>query len=339
MPFLDAVLFSLGGNAVTALRLLEAVGVVLIAWLVSRIVQKALIRLSRRGQPSFRPMFYTVARLSHYFLLLVGFLVGLTFLGIDVGKFTLFMSALGVGLGFGMQQVVNNFISGVILLFEQSIKVGDFVELEDGVAGMDNEISLRSTRITTNDNIDVIVPNSMLVSGKVTNWTLRDVVRRVRIPFGVAYGSDKELVKKAGLEAAAAVPFTLNEPASRGPQVWLVGFGDSSLNFELVVWLTPEATKRPATVHAAYCWAIATALAKYGIEIPFPQRDLHVRSVLGHRDLAALQATLHDRQPAPAAAEPAAAELSERERDALSRNDALSDMFAPPPPGQAKPAK
>ena len=102
--------------------------------------------------------------------------------------------------------------------------------------------------------------------------------RRLRIPFGVAYGADKNLVKKAALEAAAAVPFTLMDPVNRRPQVWLVAFGDSSLNFELVVWLKQEAVRRPGTVHAAYTWELETALSRYGIEIPFPQRDLHLQS-------------------------------------------------------------
>jgi small-conductance mechanosensitive channel len=118
---------------------------------------------------------------------------------------------------------------------------------------------------------------------------LREADRRIHVPFGVAYGSDKELVKKAALEAAETVPHTLiNE--RRKPGVWLVEFGDSSLNFELVVWLQPQAVKRPGAVQADYLWAIETALHKYGIEIPFPQRDLHVRSVLGRVDATALGA-------------------------------------------------
>ncbi len=132
--------------------------------------------------------------------------------------------------------------------------------------------------ITTNDNIDIVVPNSVFVNGHVMNWTMRDVYRRIHVPFGVAYGSDKELVRKAVLEAVDSVSHTLSGDDARKPKVWLTGFGDSSLDFELIVWLTSDAVKRPGAVQADYLWAIETALGKYGIEIPFPQRDLHVRS-------------------------------------------------------------
>ncbi len=332
--FLQTSIFTVNELAITPLLVLQALLVLVVAWTLSWLLQRLLGRLSGRSQPQFRPALYTVGRVLHYTLLVTGFLVALSTVGIEIGKLTLFMSALGIGLGFGMQQVVNNFVSGLILLFEQSIKIGDYVEVESGQMGEVQEINIRSTRITTNDNIDIILPNSILVSGKVTNWTLRDVSRRVRIPFGVAYGSDKELVKKAGLEAAATVPFTVTEPAKRGPQVWLVGFGDSSLNFELVVWLTADAVKRPSAVNAAYCWALETALRDHDIEIPFPQRDLHVRSVLGKTEAGSLQRAL--RAPAPAAAP--VEELSKSERAELSRNDALQDMLdSPKPPDPAPP--
>ncbi len=327
-------LFTINELDVTPVTLLTALLVIVAAWLVSRLAQRGLAQLSARSQPQFRPALYTVGRLIHYGVLLLAFLVALSAMGIDISRLTLFMSALGVGLGFGLQQIVNNFVSGLILLFEQSIKVGDFIEFESGQRGEVQEISIRSTRITTNDNIDIILPNSMLVGDKVINWTLRDVVRRMRIPFGVAYGSDKEMVKKAGLEAAESVPFTLTEPASRAPQVWLVGFGDSSLNFELVVWLNADAVKRPASVNAAYCWALETALRRHGIEIPFPQRDLHVRSVLGFDRAATLRQALEGGQRA-AEPPPAAPALSAAERVELSSNDALEDALTPAPTNSA----
>ena len=115
----------------------------------------------------------------------------------------------------------------------------------------------------------------------MTNWTLRDALRRFRVPFGVAYGTDKELVRKAGLEAADGIEWTLRGVPGRAPQVWLTKFGDSSLEFELVVWLAEPAVRRPARVLADYNWALHTALEKYGLEIPFPQRDLHLKSATG----------------------------------------------------------
>ena len=205
-------------------------------------------------------------------------MIALDAIGIDLTALAVFSGALGVGIGFGLQAIFSNMVAGLILLFEQSIKVGDFIDLTDGITGEVKEINIRSTLVTTNDNVDVLVPNSEFINGRVTNWTLRDARRRTRFAFGVAYGSDKELVRKAVLEAAEEVPHTLSDVPGFEPQVWLVNFGDSSLDFELVVWLKPDSVKRPGAVQAAYNWAIETKLQKYSLEIPFPQRDLHIRS-------------------------------------------------------------
>jgi small-conductance mechanosensitive channel len=220
----------------------------------------------------------------HYFILTIAVVIGLSSIGVDLTKFALIASALGIGIGFGLQNLVSNFVSGLIILFERSLKAGDFVELESGVSGEVREINMRATLINTNDNVDILVPNSEFVNGRVTNWTMREAQRRVHIPFGVAYGTNKDLVKQAALEAAEAVPWTLKGGMHRAPQVWFVEFGDSSLNFELVVWLIPEAVKRPGSVQAAYLWEIESKLASHNIEIPFPQRDLHLRSAFGKKD-------------------------------------------------------
>lgn len=276
--WLTSTLFEVGDVPVTSMGLIRLVVIIIVAWWVSRLGQSAVSRVAAY-RPNFnRAALYTVNRLLHYVVLTVGFLIALSSIGIDLNKFALFASALGVGVGFGLQNIISNFVAGLMLLFEKSLKVGDFIELESGVSGEVREINIRSTVITTNDNIDIVVPNSRFVTGHVTNWTMRDVNRRIHVPFGVAYSSDKELVRKAGLEAAANVPHTLQGDDKRKPQVWLTAFADSSLNFELIVWLTSDAVKRPGAVQADYLWAIESALRKYKIEIPFPQRDLHVRS-------------------------------------------------------------
>jgi small-conductance mechanosensitive channel len=281
---LTVSLFEINETPVTALGLLRVVMILVIAWWVSKLLRSAINRFSQRRVGVGKSSFYTLGRMAHYVILLIGFIVGLSSIGIDFTKFALFASALGVGIGFGLQTLISNFVAGLIILFEKSLNVGDYVELESGVTGEVREINIRSTLITTNDNVDMLIPNSEFVGGRVINWTLREAYRRTRVPFGVAYGSDKDLVKMAALEAAAEVSYTLTGHRGRAPRVWLVGFGDSSLNFELVVWLTQDAVKRPGAVNAAYLWAIESALAKYGIEIPFPQRDLHLRSVFGHKD-------------------------------------------------------
>ncbi len=284
-----ASLFEVNQTPVTTLGLLRVILILVVAWWISKIARGALAKVMQRRETMSKSSVYTLSRLSHYAILTIGFFVALSSIGIDFTNFALIAGALGVGIGFGLQAIFSNFVAGLIILFEKSLKVGDFVELESGVHGEVKEISIRATLLTTNDNIDILVPNSEFVNGRVINWTLREAYRRVRIPFGVAYGTDKDLVRKAVLEAADEVPYTLKTIESRKPQVWLVQFGDSSLNFELVVWLTPEAVSRPATVSAAYTWEIESALAKYGIEIPFPQRDINIRSFFGEKDQAGLE--------------------------------------------------
>ncbi|MBI1179172.1 MAG: mechanosensitive ion channel [Alphaproteobacteria bacterium] len=273
----SAPLFKVNQVDVTIVSVIQVIVILVVAWWVSKLLQRTLMKLGASRRSISPASLYMLARLLHYAIIVFSIFVGLSTIGLDLSNLALLAGAIGVGLGFGLQTLVNNFVSGIMLLVERSLKVGDFVELESGVTGEVKEINIRSTLITTNDNVDILVPNSEFVSGRMTNWTLREDYRRVRIPFGVAYGSDKDLVKKAGLEAAEAVRHTMNVEG-REPDVWLVNFGDSSMDYELVVWLMPESVKRPTRVKADYLWAIDTALAKYGIEIPFPQRDLHLRS-------------------------------------------------------------
>ncbi|MBE2210398.1 MAG: mechanosensitive ion channel [Xanthomonadaceae bacterium] len=326
-PFLSTKLLQLGDFTLTVGGIVGAILAILGVMLVSRLVRGAIRRYGRRNPRASQAALYTLSRIVHYVLLAVGAMMALNALGLPLSKFTIFAGALGVGLGFGMQQIFSNFVSGLILLFDRSLKVGDFVQIDDNVRGVVKAINIRATRITTNDNIDILVPNSEFVSGRVTNWTYRSVNRRIRVPFGVAYGVDKELVKKAALEAAANVPFTLSMEGSRAPQVWLVDFSESAVRFILAVWLTEEAARRNVAVKAAYMWELDTALKKYKIEIPFPQRDLNVRSLFGMTGSDAIAALRGERiLPAEAGgmAHPAL-ELSEEERAALSRNDARAD--------------
>ncbi|HEX2519936.1 MAG TPA: mechanosensitive ion channel domain-containing protein, partial [Castellaniella sp.] len=283
VAFLGGVAVGIGQVRISLLSVFKAVGLLLLllwaaGWL-SHVVERQVRGLPRLT-PSLQLLFGKLFKIG---LVSAAVLVALSSIGIDITALAVFTGAVGVGVGFGLQAVISNFVAGIILLLERSLKVGDFVELASGVRGEVREINTRNTVVSTNDNIDIIVPNAEFVNGRVTNWTFRDAYRRIRIPFGVAYGTNKELVRQAGLEAAAAVEHTLTGHPRRDPQVWLVGFGDSSLNFELVVWLTPEAVKRPAAVNAAYCWALETALGRHGIEIPFPQRDLHLRTTPGPR--------------------------------------------------------
>ncbi len=273
----NKVLFTIGDYHLMVSQLCIAILILLLTFILSSLFDQAIRRVALTRALITMAQAYIVGRFVRYTVLVVGFVLSISALGIDVSKLALVASALGIGIGLGLQGIVNNFVSGLAILLEKTLKVGDFVELDSGVTGEVIEINMRATLIRTNDNVDILIPNAELTSGQVINWTLAENVRRFRIPFGVAYGSDKTLVKKAALEAAAAVKYTLEEPG-REPQVWMTGFGDSSLNFTLGVWVMPEQVKRPTAITSDYLWALDDALGKYGIEIPFPQRDLHIRS-------------------------------------------------------------
>ena len=277
---LNKSLFSISDVPVTSIDLLHAIVIVLIAYFISRVVRKLLNRISLHGEDRTSPVIYTLGRLSHYIIIIIGLIIALASIGINFTNIAIIAGALSVGIGFGLQSIVNNFVSGIIILFEQNLKVGDFVELDAGMKGIVKGIHVRSTIITTLDNLDIIVPNSELVSAKVTNYTMSEPMYRMHIPFGVAYGSDKNLVIKAGLEAAKKVEVTYDDGAKRRPQVWLVEFGDSSLNFELIVWVVKKKGSHatPGSWRALYTYEIETALHEHGIEIPFPQRDIHLKS-------------------------------------------------------------
>jgi small-conductance mechanosensitive channel len=275
----DVTLFSVGGAPVTGRDIFRVLIILIVAFLLSRGIRFAIRRFSEKDSSGSQASLYTVGRLTHYLIIVIAVFVALSSIGLDFRNLALVAGALSVGIGFGLQSIVSNFVSGLVILFEHTLRVGDYIELDTGLTGTVKAINVRSTLINTNDNIDIVVPNSEFVTTRLTNWTLGEKVLRVRIPFGVAYGSDKELVQQAALEAVAEVPYTLKRKG-REPDVWLVDFADSSLNFLLLVWVNTQGARRPTRTRAAYLWALDTKLAEYGIEIPFPQRDVHVRSGL-----------------------------------------------------------
>lgn len=243
--------------------------------IVERIVQKQLIRrfLSRtKLQPSLQ---FGLSRIIGYTLIAVGFYVAFQLVGVDLSSLAIIAASLGVGIGFGLQNIINNLVSGIIILAERPISIGDRIEVA-GVAGRVTKIQLRSTTVVTNDNITMIVPNADFISNTVTNWSHGDPKVRIRVPVGVAYGSDLKLLQRLLLEAAAEHPKALRDPS---PVVLFTEFGDNSLNFELGVW-TQEMTAAPIHFTSEMNFIIEQKLRENDIEIPFPQRDLHVRSGL-----------------------------------------------------------
>ncbi|MEO0853475.1 MAG: mechanosensitive ion channel domain-containing protein, partial [Cyanobacteria bacterium J06648_11] len=233
----------------------------------------------------------TTATAIQYLLTLIGTIVVLPSAGIDFSSIALVAGAVGLGIGFGLQNLSNNFISGLVVLFERPIQVGDYIEIEN-LQGTVERISIRATAIRTQDNIYVIVPNSRFVEANVVNWSYRSPRCRIHISVGVAYQSDPEAVKDAMMAAARSNPRVLTNPE---PRVWLTGFGDSALNFDLLVW-----TSRPQArfdLESELNLSIIAEFRRRGIEIPFPQRDIHLKSAAD--SLRAIFAPTHPngRQP------------------------------------------
>ncbi len=213
--------------------------------------------------------------ISGYMGVAIAILVALSVAGVQFTNLAIIAGALSVGIGFGLQNIVNNFVSGLILLFERPVKTGDWI-MVGATEGYVKRISIRSTLIQTFDRADVIVPNSELISGQVTNWMLYDPRGRVKVPVGVAYGSDTVQVKDTLLGIAAEHPKVITDGSMTEPKVLFISFGDSSLNFELRAFI--QNIDERVQVVSDINFAIDAAFREHGIEIPFPQRDLHVRS-------------------------------------------------------------
>ena len=249
----------------------------LMVWLslvVSRFVRFVLEEdvLPRAQLPRGVP--FAISTFTRYTVMLLGFMMAVAAIGFDLSRFALMAGALGVGIGIGLQDVVNNFVSGVILLFERPIQLGDTVEIGGDLRGDVTRIGMRSSTVRTFDGAEVVVPNSQFVSVQFVNWTLSDRQRRITLPVGVAYGTDPERVIQILVDVALADPDILDRPEIRA---LFLGFGESSLDFELRAWTGRFESWRQVQSNMAV--AINRALREAGIEIPFPQRDLHVRSV------------------------------------------------------------
>lgn len=271
-------LWSIGESAVTLATFLKVIFFLSLGIFSLRVVRKKLATfLIERASLSIG-LVNSITSLSYYFLLLLIVLVALSTAGVNLNQITIILGALGVGIGFGLQTIANNFISGLILLTERTIKVGDIVELKNDLLGEVKNISIRSTVIRTYDSLDIIVPNSDFISNRVTTWTYGDDWRRLRIPFGVSYGSDPDEVAKLAIEVAKEIPTTI-EDGDHHLRVWFEGFGDSSLDFSLLVWCRMRRLAPVSGLLSDYYFALFRKFKEAGIEIPFPQRDLHLRSI------------------------------------------------------------
>jgi small-conductance mechanosensitive channel len=268
---LEVPLVKLGGVPVTLWAIIQLVVLVVLlfylsgklrTWIVEQFLTRTRMEIGARQ---------ATGSIIRYAVVAIGFIVVLQTAGIDLTALNVLAGAVGIGLGFGLQNIVNNFISGIIILFERPIKVGDRIVVGN-VEGDVIHIGGRSTTVVTNDNITIIVPNSKFITEDVVNWSHNERKVRFRIPVSVAYGSDVHEVERLLLEVAAANPDLLEKPA---PAVRLMEFGDNGLNFELRAWSTTLIHRR-GLLTSNLNYAIYKTFNEHGVEIPFPRRDIHI---------------------------------------------------------------
>lgn len=267
-------LLSLGQAEISAFSIFKAALILLGAVLGSRFVRAILVI---RVFPAFGVevgVGYAIQTLVNYALVVIGFFVALIALGVNLSAMTVVLASLGVGIGFGLQTITENLISGFILLFGRSVEKGDVITVGD-TYGQVEAVGARSVLVRTPDNYDMLIPSKEIVGGRIINWSYEDTLIRHRIEVGVSYKAKPREVEKVLLEAATEHPQVLEQP---GPEVWLDSFGDSSVKFTLLVYYDCRKIA-PGRLNGQINFIIWDALAEHGIEIPFPQRDLHLRSI------------------------------------------------------------
>jgi potassium-dependent mechanosensitive channel len=271
-----------------SLRDLLTFVLVLVLGVIFANIIRVILRMDILGKlPLKHGLSYAISTITYYLLLLTVFLLALAASGVELSRFTLLTGAFGVGAGFGLQNIINNFFSGIILLFERPIRMGDSLEIGD-TAGDVERIGMRSTSIRTSQGAEVIVPNSILISNQVTNWTLRKQQRRVELAVAVAYDTDPDRVLKLLVEIAKSHPDVLREP---GPTALFLGFGNNALNFELRFWVAQVG--RYQETRSELGVKVAAALKKSEIEIALPRQEMYVKSIdtIANREILALGAS------------------------------------------------
>ncbi|GAB6074765.1 mechanosensitive ion channel family protein [Nautilia lithotrophica] len=272
-------IFKVGNRTITPLNFAIFILVLVIGWFIGKYYKYLIYKLRHKKNISYSTA-TLLANMGYYTILTLSFLIALKVVGLDLSSLAIIAGALSVGIGFGLQNVVSNFVSGIILMFERTIKVGDYIQIDQDTRGEVVDISMRSTIIRTNDNINLIIPNQSFIQNNVINWTLGDDIVRFRVPFGVAYGTDIDKVEKVVLGAInnSHLPFIKKHPTlDVTPLVVFMEMADSSLNFELFVWVKGEYARRPRRTRSEFLKVIYQALNKAGISIPFPQQDLHIK--------------------------------------------------------------
>ncbi len=265
--------FTIGGLAITLLFLIKAALFLIVLVAASRAFQRTILGRVFRHLNIADAQKFALGRFVTYAIFFGGLFIGLQTLGVNLSTFLVFGGALGVGIGLGLQNVVSNFVAGLILLIEQPIRIGDRIETKNTLGDV-VRIAARSTWVRTNDNVVIIIPNSDFINDPVTNWTANDPTVRINIPVGVGYGSNPEQVRELLLQVAHDHPDVMTEPSA---DVIFTDYGDNSINFALRVWTSSQAHS-PLVLKSDIYFTLFKLFGNHGIELPFPQRDIHLRS-------------------------------------------------------------
>ena len=272
LEYLRTPFVILSGTPVTTLTLLAAICIVVSARIIAAILGRSVDRLLET-QSVDRGLRHAANKITRYVILIIGVFVAIGTLGVDTSAIMAGGAVLLVGIGFGLQKLAENFISGLLVLIERPIKKGDFIDA-GGVLGTVEDIGLRATRVMSRDGVAVIVPNANLISSTVINYSAPTSERRFQIDLGVAYGTDLEVACRVLTDVAKAEPMVLDTPA---PEVRHYGFGESSIHLVLIVWISEA--KEDLIVGSKLRFAIDKAFREHVIVMPFPQRDVHVLPV------------------------------------------------------------
>jgi small-conductance mechanosensitive channel len=278
--YLTAPIFVYNEQPISFLSLLKAVVIVILGFMTGMFYKRWVTRMARRWPDMSQMSIRLASNIGYYLIVFVALMISISSIGIDMTSLSLIAGALSIGIGFGLQNVVSNLIAGIILMFERTIRIGDTIEINDVLRGRVTDMRIRSTTVKTFDNVDIVVPNSSFVQNNVINWTLEDRTRRLHIPFGVAYGTDVDVVKKAVLDELneSSLHYIKDDP-EKSPEVWMIAMNSSSVDFELLVWIEWASPLKPNSLRSDFMILIYNALYRNGITIPFPQLDLYVKEL------------------------------------------------------------
>lgn len=263
--------FKVGQTPITPFAILKLILIIGISYLLGKAVQKWIKHFGQTHRSVNQGAIYTLSRLAYFTIFYLGIIIAFSSIGIDFTAFAFVAGAITFWLGLGFINIVQNFVAGIILLLDKNMRVGDYIQLSSGEKGTITDINMRNTMLSTPEGLKILVPNIEFIMNKCTNWTLSGRSHRVSVPFKVAYGNDKNDIRKLIVEAAKKVPITASD---REPQVWLANFGEKALEFELIVWVNEYLlNKQTMSSQSIYLWSIDSTLHENGISIITKQHN------------------------------------------------------------------